>query len=169
MDPRTCAASREATQGMTRHPWREEAGLEQLASLTVPAPPAARPLRSGTGRHSRAYPPASHRKRRSTAWRTILASAAVVAAAGSIALYLVVQPNASNVGAALVAPPDRICPVRSCAGYPQPAQVKGLTLATLTGYVLYTKSAEAQIRAAHGWGANAVRFQIVQDKLVGRA
>src|SRR5262249_13818106 len=85
------------------------------------------------------------------------------------ALYLVVQPNASNVGAALVAPPDRICPVRSCAGYPQPAQVKGLTLATLTGYVLYTKSAEAQIRAAHGWGANAVRFQIVQDKLVGRA
>jgi hypothetical protein len=92
----------------------------------------------------------------------------VVATGGLIALYLIVQPVASNAHAPLVAPPDRICPVRSCAGYPQPAQVKGLTLATLTGYVLFTKSAQAQIRAAGSWGANAVRFQIVQDKLVGQ-
>lgn len=86
-----------------------------------------------------------------------------------IALYLIVQPDTSNVRAALIGSPDRICPFRTCAGYPQPAQIKGITLASLTNFVLFSKAAEAQIRAADAWGANAVRFQIVQDKLVGQA
>jgi hypothetical protein len=99
----------------------------------------------------------------------VLAAAAVVGTAALVALYVVAQPGASNLRAALAAPPDPICPVQSCAGYPQPSQIKGLTLASLTSYVVYTKAAEAQIRAAHAWGANAVRFQILQDKLVGAA
>ena len=174
MDPRTYAASREATQDETRHAWRYEAGLGPLASFaaTAPAPapelPAPRPARPGGGRHGRAYRPPTHRKSRSVARRTILASAAVAAAASLIVLYLAVRPGAGNLGANLVAQRDRICPVGSCAGYPQPGQVKGLTLATLTGYILFTKAAQAQIRAAEAWGANAVRFQIVQDKLVGQ-
>jgi hypothetical protein len=73
------------------------------------------------------------------------------------------------MAAEAVAPPDRICPVRSCADYPQPAKVKGITLAALTNYLVFTKAARAQIRAARVWGANAIRLQIVQDKLVGKA
>jgi hypothetical protein len=99
-----------------------------------------------------------------------MAASTVVATAALVPLYFVVQPGSSKVPAALVTrQPDRICPVPSCAGYPQPSQVKGITLASLTSYVVYLKAAEAQIRAARGWGANAVRFQIVQDKLVGAA
>jgi len=84
-------------------------------------------------------------------------------------LYLIVQPGTSDIGAQAITPPDRICPVRSCAGYPQPAKLKGITLAALTNYLVFTKAARAQIRAARVWGANAIRLQIVQDKLVGKA
>lgn len=112
---------------------------------------------------------ATHRKDHPTAWHTILASTAMAVTLALIAVYLIVQPDASNVRAAPVGPPDRICPISSCAAYPQPAQVKGITLASLTSYVLFTKAAEEQIRAATAWGANAIRLQIVQDKMVGRA
>ncbi len=92
----------------------------------------------------------------------------MVAAAALIAGYLIARSGTSRLGAA--AGPDRICPIRSCAGYPQPSRIKGITLATLTNYVVFAKAGESQIRAASAWGANAVRFQIVQDKLVeGRA
>ncbi len=85
-----------------------------------------------------------------------------------VAVYLILHPAAGSGRGALLRP-DRICPVQSCAAYPQPDRIKGITLATLTNYVVFTRSARAQIRAARGWGANAVRIQIVQDKLVGQA
>ena len=100
--------------------------------------------------------------------RAILASIAMVTATVLAAGYFLLHTRASSGHTALL-PDDRICPVRSCAGYPQPDQVKGITLAVLTNYVVFTKAAQAQIRAAHSWGANAVRIQIVQDKLVGQA
>ena len=100
--------------------------------------------------------------------RTILAGSAIAAATALIAGYFVLNSGASKVRAGLL-PPDRICPVQSCAAYPRPDQVKGITLATLTNYIVFTKAARAQIRAARAWGANAVRIQVVQDKLVGQA
>ncbi len=100
--------------------------------------------------------------------RTILSSIAIAGTMVLFAGYLILRSDASGVRAGRL-PPDRICPVQSCAGYPQPDRVKGITLATLTNYVVFTKAARAQIRAARAWGANAVRIQIVQDKLVGQA
>lgn len=61
-----------------------------------------------------------------------------------------------------------ICPAASCPGYPVPAQVRGITIAALENYLLFTKAVQAQIQAAQGWHINAVRLQIVQDKLVGK-
>lgn len=101
---------------------------------------------------------------------SLRAAAAIItlaAATASIALYVVLHPDGKARAGLL--PADRICPVQSCASYPQPDQVKGITLATLTNYIVFSKAARAQIRAAHAWGANAVRIQVVQDKLVGQA
>jgi hypothetical protein len=61
----------------------------------------------------------------------------------------------------------RYCPVADCSAYPDPAQARGITIATLQNWVLYVRSAEAQIRAAPAWHVNLVRLQIVQDKMVG--
>jgi Cellulase (glycosyl hydrolase family 5) len=99
--------------------------------------------------------------------RIAAAAIALAVATASIALYGMLHSGGSQRAGRLL--PDRICPVRSCAGYPQPDQVKGITLATLTNYIVFIKAARAQIRAARTWGANAVRIQIVQDKLVGQA
>lgn len=98
----------------------------------------------------------------------IIVTSTVAAATVSLAGYFMLPSGAGPARARLL-PPDRICPVQSCAAYPRPDQVKGITLATLTNYIVFTKAARAQIRAAHAWGANAVRIQIVQDKLVGQA
>jgi Cellulase (glycosyl hydrolase family 5) len=61
----------------------------------------------------------------------------------------------------------RACPLKSCAAYPVPSQVRGLTIAALQNYLSYGPAVRAQIRAAQGWDVNAIRVQIVQDKLVG--
>ena len=61
----------------------------------------------------------------------------------------------------------RQCPVTSCAAYPVPAQVRGITIAALQNYLGFTGSVKAQISAAKSWNVNAIRLQIVQDKLVG--
>ena len=61
----------------------------------------------------------------------------------------------------------RDCPVASCGAYPVPSQIRGIAIATLENWVLYTRSAEAQIRAAQGWHAKTIRLQIVQDKMTG--
>lgn len=73
----------------------------------------------------------------------------------------------------------RICPVEDCSAYPRPAKVKGITISSLQGYLLFTKAAAAQIAAVHcmprlhpgcekhHWQGNTVRLQIEQDKLVG--
>lgn len=64
----------------------------------------------------------------------------------------------------------RPCPVTSCAAYPVPSQVRGITIAALQNYLFDNRSVKDQIRAAaRGWNANAIRLQIVQDKLVGAA
>lgn len=63
----------------------------------------------------------------------------------------------------------RPCPVTSCAAYPVPSQVRGITIAALQNYLFYTRSVQDQVRAAQGWNVNAIRLQIVQDKLVGAA
>jgi hypothetical protein len=125
-------------------------------------PPAA-PRR---GVHRRTAP---HDRRRSSRWDPLLAAAFAAVVAVLLALDLVVPPSPTRARADPLRPPDRICPVRSCAAYPRPGQVKGITLAALGNYALFTRSAEAQVRAARVWGANAIRLQIVQDTLVGEA
>jgi hypothetical protein len=74
---------------------------------------------------------------------------------------------ASGVSAAVAYRP---CPVTSCTDYPVPSQVRGITIAALQNYLFYTRSVQDQVRAAQGWqgwNVNAIRLQIVQDKLVG--
>lgn len=67
----------------------------------------------------------------------------------------------------------RICPVASCRAYPDPAQIHAVALSSLENWVLFDRSAEAQIRAVlaprrqKSWDGNAVRLQLLQDKLVG--
>jgi Cellulase (glycosyl hydrolase family 5) len=73
---------------------------------------------------------------------------------------------ASRVSATVVYRP---CPVTSCAAYPAPSQVRGINIAALQHYLFYTLSVKDQVLAAQGWNANAIRLQIVQDKLVGAA
>jgi hypothetical protein len=45
--------------------------------------------------------------------------------------------------------------------------VRGITIAALQNYLLFKQPVKAQIRAAQHWNVNAIRLQIVQDKLVG--
>jgi cellulase (glycosyl hydrolase family 5) len=59
--------------------------------------------------------------------------------------------------------------VTSCAAYPVPSQVRGITIAALQNYLLFTQGVQDQISAAQHWNVNAIRLQIVQDKLVGAA
>jgi len=75
----------------------------------------------------------------------------------------------SPVAATSVSPAAvyRTCPGTSCAAYPVPSQVRGLTIAALQNYLSYGKAVRAQIRAARSWNVNVIRLQIVQDKLVG--
>lgn len=63
----------------------------------------------------------------------------------------------------------RACPERSCAGYPVPSQVRGITIAALQNFLFDTPAVKKQITAALAWNVNAIRLQIVQDKLVGAA
>ena len=74
----------------------------------------------------------------------------------------------------------RICPLPDCHGYPQPSKIRGITISSLQGYLLFTRAAYAQIDAIHcpphplpgcnsrHWHANTIRLQIEQDKLVGQ-
>jgi cellulase (glycosyl hydrolase family 5) len=99
--------------------------------------------------------------------RHAIRTAAVLVLVATVAscTWLLLQPPPE-----LAAPPgftDRPCPVASCAAYPVPSGVRGITIATLQNWVLYTRSAEAEIRAAGAWHVNLVRLQIVQDKMVG--
>jgi len=74
------------------------------------------------------------------------------------------SPVETSVSAAVTYRP---CPVASCAAYPVPSQVRGITIAALQNYLLFTRGVQDQISAAQGWNVNAIRLQIVQDKLVG--
>jgi hypothetical protein len=56
----------------------------------------------------------------------------------------------------------RDCPVADCSPYPDPAHIKGVALSSLENWLLFTRSAEAQIvavraRHAKSWHGNAVR------------
>src|SRR5215471_12827046 len=72
--------------------------------------------------------------------------------------------TASRVSAMAVYRP---CPVASCAAYPEPSQVRGITIAALQNYLFWTRSVKEQVSATQGWNVNAIRVQIVQDRLVG--
>ena len=61
----------------------------------------------------------------------------------------------------------RTCPVPPCTDYPVPSQVRGITIAALQNYLYFTPAVKGQVHAALGWNVNAIRLQIVQDKLVG--
>ena len=98
--------------------------------------------------------------------RTIRAAAVGVVAAMLAALCVVLASRPPSP-APVPGYAYRDCPVADCAAYPQPAGVRGLTIATLQNWVLYLQSAEAEIRAAKAWHINTVRLQIVQDKMTG--
>lgn len=100
--------------------------------------------------------------------------------AGSSGVYLALHnPVAGTANEIPTARVFRICPVQDCSGYPRPAKIKGITISSLQGYLLFTKAAAAQIAAVHcmprlhpgcehhHWQGNTVRLQIEQDKLVG--
>jgi hypothetical protein len=72
----------------------------------------------------------------------------------------------SGVSAAVAYRP---CPLPTCAGYPVPSQVRGITIAALQNFLFDTPAVTKQITAAKSWNVNAIRLQIVQDKLVGAA
>jgi hypothetical protein len=72
---------------------------------------------------------------------------------------------ASEVSAAVAYRP---CPLIYCVGYPVPSQVRGITIAALQNFLFDTPAVNDQIfAAAKSWNVNAIRLQIVQDKLVG--
>lgn len=103
-----------------------------------------------------------------------LLCAALMAVAGLVIQQPLTAAPASSPGIHLAAHgpgPHRICPVRNCSAYPDPAKIQGVALSSLENWVLFRQSAQAQIRAAgrgaHRWSANAVRLQLLQDKLVG--
>src|SRR6185437_2689204 len=73
-------------------------------------------------------------------------------------------PVETSVSAAVTYRP---CPLTSCAGYPVPSQVRGITIAALQNYLGFTGAVKAQIGAAQSWNVNALRLQIAQDTLVG--
>lgn len=98
--------------------------------------------------------------------------------AGAVALLVIMaatqwvmgqQGGTSPVAASIVS--ARVtylpCPVPPCTDYPVPSQVRGITIAALQNFVYLTRGVKAQIRATHGWNVNAIRLQIVQDRLVG--
>ena len=132
--------------------------------------PAHRPL-AGRGRPAARRQPARRRPLRGLAAARghLLRTAPVVILVATVVAcgWILLLPPPQ-----FTAPPgyvDHPCPVATCAAYPDPGQVRGITLATLQSWVLYTKSAEAEIRAAKSWNVNLVRLQIVQDKMVGAA
>ena len=94
--------------------------------------------------------------------------AVVLAAARSVTGWWDAPPSlaASGVSAAVAYRP---CPLTSCAGYPVPSQVRGITIAALQNFLFDTPAVKKQITAAITWNVNAIRLQIVQDKLVGAA
>lgn len=92
----------------------------------------------------------------------------ILAAARSVTGWQDAPPPvaASGVSAAVAYRP---CPLTSCAGYPVPSQVRGITIAALQNFLFDTPAVKEQITAALTWNVNAIRLQIVQDKLVGAA
>lgn len=99
---------------------------------------------------------------------------------GFSAAYLAVAKPADDTALSIPAAREfQICPVQDCSGYPRPSKIKGITISSLQGYLLFTKAAAAQIAAVHcmprlhpgcerhHWQGNTVRLQIEQDKLVG--
>jgi hypothetical protein len=103
---------------------------------------------------------------------TVLLSAAAVV---PFALPRSVPAQATQAPVRAVGVGYRICPVADCAHYPRPAEIRGIALSSLENWLLFTRSAEAQIRAVStpghprhkSWHGNAIRLQLLQDKLVG--
>jgi hypothetical protein len=106
-------------------------------------------------------------------WRTAAAALAVTAlTAAMAAVLLAAAPGTAQPAAAVPHQVFRDCPVADCAAYPDPARVRGVALSSLENWLLFTRSAEAQIvavrnRRGKSWHGNAIRLQLLQDKLVG--
>lgn len=97
----------------------------------------------------------------------VVLSGLVIAVLAYSLSYSAPKPDAQVKHAvATVAETHRICPVKDCSDYPDPSKIQGMTIATLQNWLLYVKSAEAQIRTLPAWNANCVRLQIQQDRLI---
>jgi hypothetical protein len=103
----------------------------------------------------------------------VLATAVLAATVGAtIALAVHTPPTATTPATGRA---WRICPIADCSAYPVPGRIQGVALSSLENWLLFTRSAEAQIRAVSAPGhprrksgdGNAIRLQILQDKLVG--
>lgn len=109
----------------------------------------------------------AHRNRRHAA---IVAAAATLLVIPAAAWWVIGWLDAPSPVAATSVPAAvhyRPCPKTYCTDYPVPSEVRGLTIAALQNYLSFTASVTAQIGAAQHWNVNAIRLQIVQDKLVG--
>ena len=112
----------------------------------------------------------AHRAHRSRRHAAIVAAAATLLVIPAAAWRVIGWQGAPSPVAATsvsAAVHYRPCPKTYCADYPVPSQVRGLTIAALQNYLSFTTSVKAQIGAARFWNVNAIRLQIVQDKLVG--
>jgi hypothetical protein len=105
-----------------------------------------------------------------------VAAVAILTAIMGAAMLAVAVPGQPPAEAVPVHEVFRICPVADCSAYPDPGRIKGVALSSLENWLLFTRSAEAQIRAVSApwqrhphksWDGNAIRLQILQDKLVG--
>jgi hypothetical protein len=107
------------------------------------------------------------------AWLTV----AFALAAFAVTPFVLRSPAARLAPPAVTAPAAgfRICPVADCSRYPRPGGIRAIALSSLENWLLFTRSAESQIRAVStpghprwkSWHGNAIRLQILQDKLVG--
>jgi Cellulase (glycosyl hydrolase family 5) len=100
------------------------------------------------------------------------AAVLVTLATAMCCAWLMLQPVPPSAVPPSASVARRDCPVADCSAYPVPAEIRGVALSSLENWLLFTRSAEAQIRAVRSatgksWNGNAIRLQILQDKLVG--
>lgn len=102
-----------------------------------------------------------------------------VVVAGSVVIVLVIGlalarlvalepgPGSTSPAHADVVQTFHICPIADCTRYPDPPNVRGITISALQSWLPQQYLIYKQISAMAAWNANAMRLQILQDKLVG--
>lgn len=125
----------------------------------------------------------------SSAVRVSAISFLAVTAFGALAVSAVTPHSSSNI--VVESTPSTLaqqhtiyktCPVANCSQYPSPSGIKAIALSSLENWVTFLRAAESQIRAvsnnrcpsfrrrhkqAETWNGNAIRLQLLQDKMVG--